>query len=414
MKIKILFNIFWLLSEKGVQVIAGIVISGMLARGLGVEMFGAFQYALAMVLLFSSLSFICGMEVVLPRLVNANNEERSEIVSTAFVLRFISAVLGMVAFIIYIKVTSPRAYTPALLIFLGAIIVLKEPFNVIVSILQSRTDEKLGVWIRLIALLFKLTLFWACFHFWQLTPEISSFGWFFEALIIAVTLILLIRIVDPKFSFKFKFEQAKNLLSHGTKFWISLIFMYLFLRIDRIFLLHFTDLTQVGIYSAAMQISDNVATLAPIVAISAAPILIYGANSTKLIKINVLKLTTLMAVIGCSAAIFGYFLSDFIIELIFGKGYLSAAHILRMTLVVSVLVFVDAGLNTFVIKFGSGKIIIAKWTLALLVSVIINSLYIESLGINSVILANFAGYLVVILFGLFYLFNFKGETCGEQ
>lgn len=409
MKAKILLNVFWLISEKGFQVIAGIVISGMLARGLGVEVFGSFQYALAMVLLFSSLSFICGMEVVLPRLVNATQSERAEIISTAFVLRFLSAVLGYLSFVAYMYFFSSGIVPLNALLFLGGIIVVREPFNIVVSILQAKTDEKVGVLIRLVSLGIKFAAIFFLFHSSEITLTSASMLWFIEALFIAIALIFLARILEPNLKFNFNPGKAKELLFSGTKFWLGLICMYVFLRIDRIFLLHYTDLKQLGIYAAATQISDNFVTLAPIIAISAAPILIYSVKATGTIKRNVIKLTVIMAFIGVLIALLGSLLANFIVNIIFGTGFSDAAAVLRLTLLISILIFIDAGLNTFIIKYGNGRVIIIKWVFALAISLIVNIIFIKSLGLYSVIIANFLGYSAAIIFGFLYLFKFKDE-----
>ncbi|AOR57977.1 oligosaccharide flippase family protein [Pectobacterium parmentieri] len=409
MNVKILLNIFWLISEKGFQVIAGIIISGMLARGLGVEMFGSYQYALAMVLLFSSLSFICGMEVVLPCLVNANESMRAEIISSAFVLRLSSAVLGYIAFVVYMYFSSSDPLPLKALFFLGAIILVREPFNIVVSLLQAKTDEKIGVFIRLISLGIKFSAFFLLFHTSSITVTSASILWFIEALLIAIALVFLARLLDPNLKFKFDINRIKELLVSGTKFWLGLVCMYFFLRIDRIFLLHYTDLKQLGIYAAAAQISDNLVTLAPIISISAAPILIYSVKSIETIKRNVVRLTVFMALIGVLIALTGSVFANFIVNVIFGTDFSDAATVLRLTLLISILVFIDSGLNTFIIKYGSGKVIILKWAIALAISLLVNIFCIKSLGLHSVILANFMGYTAAIIFGFLYLFKFKNE-----
>ena len=370
-------------------------------------MFGAFQYALALVLLFSSLSFICGIEVVLPKLVNATDKDKSEIVTSAFILRLLSAFLGMVIFVLYLRFSTSNTYSLSTLLFLGIIIFLREPFNIVVSLLQARTDEKIGVLLRLIALAVKLIGIFLCYKVLVLTGQLAAFLWYLEALIIAVGLCFLIKIIEPNLKFKFSIKYSKALLSQGVKFWLGLVFMYLFLRVDRIFLQHFTDLEQVGLYSAAMQISDNVATIAPIVAISTAPTLIYSVKSLQKLRSNVIVLTSVMACLGLLIATTGIFLSDFIIDFVFGANYSSSTHILKMTLCVSVLVFIDAGLNTFVIKYGNGRVIIFKWLLALSASILFNTLFINKLGVMSVIYANAIGYLLAILFGVIYIFRFN-------
>uniref|UniRef100_UPI003D6FEF3E hypothetical protein n=1 Tax=Enterobacter roggenkampii TaxID=1812935 RepID=UPI003D6FEF3E len=137
--------------------------------------------------------------------------------------------------------------------------------------------------------------------------------------------------------------------------------------------------------------------------------LIYSVKALGTIKRNVLKLTAIMAFIGVFIALLGSLLANFIVNIIFGTGFSEAAGVLRLTLLVSILIFIDAGLNTFIIKYGNGRVIIIKWIFALAISLLVNILFIKSLGLHSVILANFMGYSAAIIFGFLYLFKFKDE-----
>ncbi|EPQ6906581.1 oligosaccharide flippase family protein [Citrobacter freundii] len=411
MHTKIIKNILWLLSEKGLQIGFGIAISGMLARHIGIENFGIFQYTIAMVMLFSSASFICGMEAVLPKLVNATATEKHTIVISAFVLRFCTALVGYIGFFVYylyfsnIKLDIDYQF----IAMIGGVIILREPFNIVVSTLQANTDERIAVLIRLISLTIKFALIYVflCNH--TLNLNTAAFSWFIEALLISVLLSFLYfkTINGLRFKFNLNLSILKKLLSDGSRFWIGLICMYLFLRLDRIFLLHYASLVDLGIYSAAMQINDNILTLAPIIAISFAPMMVYKVNDIILIRRNVIKLTFLMGGIGLLIASVGYFMSPYIILTIFGDKYIDSASVLQIVLFISILVFIDAGLNTFLIKYGNGIFIIKKWFLALLVSLVFNVLLTKSLKVNGVLLANVSGYVTAIAIGIYYLIFYK-------
>ena len=59
-------NIFWLLAEHGSRIILSTLSVSLMARALGVEQYGLLQYTLGLVAAFSSISFICGAEVLVP------------------------------------------------------------------------------------------------------------------------------------------------------------------------------------------------------------------------------------------------------------------------------------------------------------------------------------------------------------
>ncbi|MDE1474604.1 oligosaccharide flippase family protein [Xenorhabdus bovienii] len=407
---KILKNIFWLLSEKGSQILIGIIISGLLARNLGIVNFGYFQYTLSIILLFSSITYICGSEVIIPRLINASTQERNSVITNGFLLRLFASLFGSIFFFLYIINTDIGKEFPFSVLLLSIIVLIREPFNIIVSILQAECNEKIAVWIRILALFLKLLLLFVAVYFNNLNFNIVSVAWLFESVLIATTLTVLIKHIEKKYIFSFDRKKIIYLLGVGIKFWVGLIFMYLFLRLDRIFIMYKLDPVTLGIYSAATQITDNIVTLAPIIAISCAPILIYNKDHHSDIIKNVFLLTFIMALIGFIVAITGYFLSPLIIKSIFSEKYYQSIDILKYLFLLCIPIFIDAGLNTLIIKNGNGYLIIAKWFIALAISFIINLLNIEKLGVSSIILSNLFGYISAVIFGFIYIFMNRNKT----
>ncbi|EMQ4857677.1 oligosaccharide flippase family protein [Morganella morganii] len=407
---KILKNILWLMTEKGSQILIGIFISGLLARNLGVVDFGYFQYTISMILLFSSLTFICGSEVVVPKLVTSSKSERNSIITNCFLLRIIASTVGCLLFILYLYHTDiGKEYT--LSIFLLALIILfREPFNTTVSILQSECNEKIAVWIRIIALLTKLILLIIVYSLGYLNFQFTSILWLFECLLIASILVIIFKRIEPNYCFSFEKRDFFKLLNTGIKFWLGIMLMYLFLRIDRIFIMYTLSPAILGTYSAATQITDNMLTVAPIIAISAAPLLIYNKFSKKDIIRNVTLLTCVMAAIGFLIAIIGYFLSPLMISIIFGSSYDDSTRILQYLFLLCIPIFIDAGLNTLIIKNGNGYIIMAKWTIALLIAITFNFIFIHKLGLTAIIVSNFLGYSSAVIFGLIYIINQKNKV----
>ena len=72
-----------------------------MARALGVEQYGLLQYTLGLVAAFSSISFICGAEVLVPPLVTATPAERKRLLGNAFVLRQAASVVAYICLLIF-------------------------------------------------------------------------------------------------------------------------------------------------------------------------------------------------------------------------------------------------------------------------------------------------------------------------
>ena len=87
-------NIFWLLAEHGSRIILSTLSVSLMARALGVEQYGLLQYTLGLVAAFSSISFLCGADVLVPRLVSASDSDRKKLLGNAFVLRAAASLLA--------------------------------------------------------------------------------------------------------------------------------------------------------------------------------------------------------------------------------------------------------------------------------------------------------------------------------
>jgi O-antigen/teichoic acid export membrane protein len=85
-------NTSWLLFEKILKITAGLFIGIWVARYLGPEDFGEFSFALSFVGLFVALATLGLDGIVIRNLVN-NQNQRNQILGSAFFLKFIGSIL---------------------------------------------------------------------------------------------------------------------------------------------------------------------------------------------------------------------------------------------------------------------------------------------------------------------------------
>ena len=64
-------NIAWLGLERVTQIAVAIVISGVLARYFGPDVFGKWQYANTLLLVLSPVTWVCGAEILVPAIVSS-------------------------------------------------------------------------------------------------------------------------------------------------------------------------------------------------------------------------------------------------------------------------------------------------------------------------------------------------------
>ena len=299
---KILNNISWLLLEHGVRLVAGVFSASILARVLGVEGYGMFNYILGLTLIFQSLSYINPAELMVPKLSNADNIERRTLMGNGFFIRLFFSLIAYTCLLLFLAITD-GAFQFKLAVILGVVIFLNEAFAIITAYLQSQTiikyRSRLVMLVDIIKALVLISLY-------QLGVEsiytyaIVHVG---QNLLIALGLLFIYRSVARENFFYFSLSESYHLVREGLPFFIGIIFMIIFNRADIVFMRHLSDGTSLGLYASSIQLFNHAIVVAPILASSCAPLLVYKHDELSIIKKNVLLLRTVICFLGTLTAL---------------------------------------------------------------------------------------------------------------
>lgn len=397
-------NILWALIERGLQIVLTLIITGLIAREFGPELYGKWQYALSLLFIATTLTYLCGSEVVVPRLV-AQPENAGKILGTAFAIRvLISAIAYFIGYTFTsLFLSDPEVVALSQIILL--LLFLVEPPAVIVAWFQSRTNIAPAVKIRLAALSAKFTAI-AAITYLSLSYKLVAVAWVGEGLLVAILLFhVYFRLGSPQWGFSR--TDAFTFLKEGAIFWFGLLFMTIFLRQDRLFLAEHTTYAELGIYSAAIQITENWLVLGTILSQSFAPKYLYGEKSVERVNRNIKNLLLLYLAAALLGASLLSFFSDFLITSIFGKSYAASAPLLQYAAFLSVATFTDSVFNALMLKERAAKWVVIKWAAALISASMINFSLIEHLGIKAPLIALFVGYGAACTVGIIYWLRWK-------
>lgn len=398
-KIKIAKNISWLLFEHGIRIISGIVAASILARVLGVENYGIYNYILGLVIIFQSLSFINPAEIMVPRLTNANSRERQILMGNGFAIRMFFSIIAYIALLIFVSIFDGE-FQLKLAIVLGIMILFGESFGIVTAYLQSQTIIKYRSVLSIISAVLKTIIYILLYIKDIENIYIYAFIVPFEWIFLAIGLTFMYKHLTRELFFKFNFVSTIKLLKEGIPFFISIVFMCIFWRLDLVMMRFLTSEFELGIYSSAIQLLNNVKAISPILAISFAPLFVYKFNDLKVIKRNVFLLTIGMTLIALATSIILYFLAPFLINLIFGDKFESAIKIFQYFLFVLPLIFANEALNIYIIKMNLGKIMIYKWLIVLIGAFIAYMILIPKFGSIGAIIGYGVGYALACIFGV--------------
>lgn len=146
---KTLFNSGWLITDKLITMIIGIFITAIIARYLGPENYGEFNYALAFVSLFTAISTL-GLEVLTVKSIVNKEENEGTILFTSLLLRILGGIILIVFSTIAIKIIEPTDFNLHILVLIMSFSMLIKSFEVIEYWIQAYQLARVSSIIRIL------------------------------------------------------------------------------------------------------------------------------------------------------------------------------------------------------------------------------------------------------------------------
>ncbi|MEO1941195.1 MAG: flippase, partial [Candidatus Thioglobus sp.] len=305
-------NTSWVFGEKMLRMVSGLLVGFWVARYLGPEQFGLFSYALAFVSIFSGLAKLGLDGIVVRDLVN-HPHQRNVYLGTAFWLKFVGAfvMLGIVALA---TLFTSNDHTTNLYVFIIASGIIFQSFEVVDFYFQSKVLSKFVS----ICKITQLAVSSALQVYFVLTG--ADLIWFvvvtsINQVMLALTLFIAYRYQKlGNFYQHFDFILAKKLLKDSWPLVLSGLAIALYMRIDQIMIKEMLGEREVGIYTAAVRLSEAWYFIPLIIANSLFPAIANAKKiSNKLYYTRLQRLYTLMLWSAIIVAVMMTFLSSRVI-----------------------------------------------------------------------------------------------------
>ena len=403
-------NIVWLGLERLTQIVVAIAIAGLLARYFGPDVFGKWQYANTLLLVLAPITWVCGAEILVPTIVQRGEGDLGAVLGSAFVLRFAVSALALVATWAAIAAGVTDPMVGAMLAGLTVTMLFREPFiGVINAWLQSMTYSKPQLVASMVTALAKALLVWLLVRA-AAGPARFAWLWALEAAAIGFALMLYYRHRNGgSLGWTFDKPLFRHFATAGTVFWLGLICMYLFLKLDRLMLERHVSFADLGRYSAAQQLNENWITLALMLAQTIAPAFVYRVQDVARLRRNIVRLIAMTAGLMTAGALVLDAAAPLIVGKVFGRGYEASVDIFRWAVWLSVPAGIEAIGNLIVLKYQAKFVLLSKWLLALAIAVLVNLFAIPRLGLYGALVGLAAGYLAAAAVNFYYI-RFKLRT----
>ena len=143
-------NTAWLFSEKILRIFVGLFVGVWVARYLGPDQFGIFNYAISFAGLFTTIATL-GLDGIVIRELVRYDRKRDVLLGTSFYLKLIGALLTLILIAVSIQFTNNEEITN-IYIFIIASSTIFQSFNVVDFYFQSKVLSKYVVYANIASL----------------------------------------------------------------------------------------------------------------------------------------------------------------------------------------------------------------------------------------------------------------------
>lgn len=402
-------NTSWLFAEKILRMIVGLFVGIWVARYLGPEQFGLFSYAQSFVGLFVAFATL-GLDGIVVRELVKDESRRDELIGTAFWLKLIGAFAVLLILAIAVKFTSNDYYTN-ILVFIIASATIFQSFNVIDMYFQARVLSKYVVYANIISLfissMVKIALILN-------EAPLIAFTWvvLFDSFVLACGFIYFYlkhsipatrhSALDAESNSKFKIqnltfkrETAVSLLKDSWPLILSGIVVSIYMKIDQVMIKEMLDSEAVGQYAAAVRLSEAWYFIPMVIASSLFPAIINAKKqSEKLYYARLQRLYDLMVWMAIAIALPMTFLSDWVVNLLYGEQYFQAGSVLMIHIWAGVFVFLGVASSKWLLTENLQVFSTINTTIGAVANVVLNYILITSMGIEGAAWATLISYCI--------------------
>ena len=394
-------NTSWLLGERALRMAVSLFVSIYVARYLGPERFGLLSYALSFVGIFVALATL-GLDEVVVRELIKTPEQREKILGTSFLLKLVGTLLMWAAILVAIPFTENDFQTNILIIII-AFGVLFQAFNVIDLSFQADVKSKYVVHAQFVQLIISSIVKII------LVVNEAPLIWFasvysLDVIVLAMGLVFAyLYNGDNIFSWKWSFETSKYLLHDSWPLILAGVVISVYMKIDQVMIKEMLGAKEVGLYAAAVKLSEAWYFIPMAIASSLFPAIINAKVYQKEVYYQRLqKLYDLMVWIAIAIALPTTFLSTLVVEFLYGKEYLGSSSVLIIHIWTAVFVFLGVASSKYLLAENFIKKTFYRTFIGALLNIIMNYYLIGIIGIQGAAISTlvshfFAAYFYDIL-----------------
>jgi O-antigen/teichoic acid export membrane protein len=401
-------NTSWLIAEKVLRMVVSLFVGVWVARYLGPERFGLLSYAQSFVGLFAIIATL-GLNGFVVRELVKDESRREEIIGTAFWLKLMGAIAVLILLAIAVQFTSNDQYTN-MLVFIVASATIFQSFNVIDFYFQSKVLSRYVVFANIISL-FISSVIKIVLILYKAPLIAFALVVLFDSFVLACGFIYFYFKVNSKIYIKsltFKKKTAMSLLKDSWLMMVAGAAILIYMKIDQVMIKEMLSSGAVGQYAAAVRLSEAWYFIPMVIGNSLFPAIINAKKqSEELYYTRLQNLYDMMACMAIAIALPMTFLSDWLVNLLYGVEYNQAGNVLMIHIWAGLFVFLSVANDKWFYIENKSKLLTIKVFIGAISNIGLNFIFIRKYGINGAAVASIISYSISVIWTDFLIKNMK-------
>jgi O-antigen/teichoic acid export membrane protein len=371
-------NSAWLAGERFVRALVGLLVGAWVARHLGPDSYGTMAYVFAYVALFTPLATLSA-DALIVRNIAQQQEQASQTLGSALAMRAAAGLALWLLSVAGMAALSRDEHLTALTAIAGGLL-LCQAADVVDLWFQSQTQSRRTVVSKLIGLAIasgiKITLIFV-------DAPLSAFVAVavFEAALVAVALALSYRRFGTGQRWTPTASTCRAVLAEAWPFILSGCAIVVYMRIDQIMVKQLLGASELGVYAAAVALSQFWQILPLTVSASLAPFLSrQKLSDTARYERSIVTVFRAFFYFGVMASLITLALSNVAVSLLFGVAYAPSASLLNLHAVSNIFVFLGVAHSLWLINERRFAVRLWGTVIAGIATVSINSVLLPRIG----------------------------------
>lgn len=378
--VKIVENVSWLFADKILRMGAGLFVGVWVARYLGPDQFGLLNYAAALVGMFGVIGGM-GLQGVVVRDIVQAPSEAGETLGTAAVLQLMGGLVAYGLMLVTVIWLQPDVHLAKALVAILGLAVVFNVGEVATYWFQAQVESKYVVWVQ--NGVFALFVFVKVLLILQNAPVVA-FAWVTsaEAMLVSVLMLLVLNLRGYKLQqMQVTLARSMILAKEGWPLILSSLAIMVYMKIDQVMLGQMVGDEAVGVYSAAVRLSEVWYFIPMAIVASVFPAILAVKQQGEAVYYKKLQdLYDGLVWLAILVAIPMTFLSGWVVTIFFGHQYAAAGPVLAIHVWAAIFVFLGVASGQWFIAEKRQILSLQRTGLGAVVNVGLNLLLIPDFG----------------------------------